>query len=57
MDFKSIMKQYFGIALAVVIGIAFVVMCVAFMAPEGLIEGFTQELITMVTTKVKELIK
>lgn len=57
MDFKKIMQDYFGIALAVVIGVAVVTMYSSFMKEGGLIEGFTQDILNLVITKVKEMIQ
>lgn len=57
MDFKKILTDYFGIALAVVIGVAVVVMYSAFMAEGGLIQGFTQDLLNLVIEKVKAMIQ
>ena len=57
MDFKKIMQDYFGIALAVVIGVAVVTMYSSFMVEYGIIETFTQEIIDIVTDKVKLMIQ
>ena len=57
MDFKKIMQDYFGIALAVVIGVAVVTMYSSFMVEGGMIEGFTEEIINIVTEKVKTMIQ
>ncbi len=57
MDFKKILTDYFGIALAVVIGVAVVIMYSAFMSEGGLIEGFTEDLLNMVIDKVKNMIE
>ena len=57
MDFKKIMQDYFGIALAVVIGVAVVTMYSSFMVEDGIIETFTQEIIDIVTDKVKLMIQ
>lgn len=57
MDFKKIMQDYFGIALAVVIGVAVVVMYSAFMEKDGLIYNFTQDILNMVIDKVKTMIQ
>ena len=57
MDFKKIMQDYFGIALAVVIGVAVVTMYSAFMTEGGLIESFTQDIIKIVIDKVKTMIQ
>jgi len=55
MDFKKILTDYFGIALAVVIGVAVVVMYSAFMQQGGLIEGFTEDLLKLVIDKVTSM--
>lgn len=57
MDFKKIMQDYFGIALAVVIGVAVVTMYSSFMVEGGLIQGFTQDLLNIVIEKVKSMIE
>lgn len=57
MDFKKIMQDYFGIALAVVIGVAVVTMYSSFMVEGGLIEGFTQNLLNIVIEKVTAMIQ
>ena len=57
MDFKKIMQDYFGIALAVVIGVAVVTMYSSFMVEGGLIQGFTQDLLNLVMDKVKTMIE
>ena len=57
MDFKKIMQDYFGIALAVVIGVAVVTMYSSFMTEGGLIEGFTEDLLNIVIEKVKAMIE
>ena len=57
MDFKKIMQDYFGIALAVVIGVAVVTMYSSFMKEGGLIEGFTQDILNLVIEKVKTMIQ
>lgn len=57
MDFKKIMQDYFGIALAVVLGVAVVVMYSSFMEEGGLIETFTGDLLTIVIDKVKNMIQ
>lgn len=57
MDFKKIMQDYFGIALAVVIGVAVVMMYSSFMTEGGLIEGFTEDILNLVIGKVKEMIQ
>lgn len=57
MDFKKIMQDYFGIALAVVIGVAVVTMYSSFMVEGGLIQGFTQDLLNLVIDKVKTMIE
>ncbi len=57
MDFKKIMQDYFGIALAVVIGVAVVTMYSSFMAEGGLIQGFTQDILNIVIEKVKTMIQ
>ena len=57
MDFKKIMQDYFGIALAVVIGVAVVTMYSSFMAEGGLIQGFTQDILNLVIEKVKTMIE
>lgn len=57
MDFKKIMQDYFGIALAVVIGVAVVTMYSSFMTEGGLIQSFTQEIINIVIEKVKTMIQ
>lgn len=57
MDFKKIMQDYFGIALAVVLGVAVVVMYSSFMEEGGLIETFTGDLLAMVIDKVKNMIQ
>ena len=57
MDFKKIMQDYFGIALAVVIGVAVVTMYSSFMVEGGLIQGFTQDLLNIVIEKVKTMIQ
>ena len=57
MDFKKIMQDYFGIALAVVIGVAVVTMYSSFMVEGGLIEGFTEDLLNVVIEKVKAMIE
>ena len=57
MDFKKIMQDYFGIALAVVIGVAVVTMYSSFMVEGGLIEGFTQDLLSIVIEKVTTMIQ
>lgn len=57
MDFKKIMQDYFGIALAVVIGVAVVTMYSSFMKEGGLIEGFTQDILNIVIDKVKTMIQ
>lgn len=57
MDFKKIMQDYFGIALAVVIGVAVVTMYSSFMVEGGLIQGFTQDILNLVIEKVKTMIQ
>ena len=57
MDFKKIMQDYFGIALAVVIGVAVVTMYSSFMAENGLIQGFTEDILNIVIEKVKTMIQ
>lgn len=57
MDFKKIMQDYFGIALAVVIGVAVVTMYSSFMVEGGLIEGFTEDILNIVIEKVKAMIQ
>ena len=57
MDFKKIMQDYFGIALAVVIGVAVVTMYSSFMKEGGLIQGFTQDILNIVIEKVKAMIQ
>ena len=57
MDFKKIMQDYFGIALAVVIGVAVVTMYSSFMVEGGLIQGFTQDILNIVIEKVKAMIQ
>lgn len=57
MDFKKIMQDYFGIALAVVIGVAVVTMYSSFMKEGGLIQGFTQDILNIVIEKVKTMIQ
>lgn len=57
MDFKKIMQDYFGIALAVVIGVAVVTMYSSFMEEGGMIEGFTQDILNIVIEKVKAMIQ
>lgn len=57
MDFKKIMQDYFGIALAVVIGVAVVTMYSSFMVEGGLIQGFTQDILNIVIEKVKTMIE
>lgn len=57
MDFKKIMQDYFGIALAVVLGVAVVTMYSAFMQEGGLIETFTGDLLSIVIEKVKGMIQ
>ena len=57
MDFKKIMQDYFGIVLAVVIGVAVVTMYSSFMVEGGLIQGFTQDLLNLVIDKVKTMIE
>lgn len=57
MDFKKIMQDYFGIALAVVIGVAVVTMYSSFMVEGGLIQGFTQDILNIVIEKVKTMIQ
>ncbi|MBR2045131.1 MAG: hypothetical protein IJ958_03225 [Agathobacter sp.] len=57
MDFKKIMQDYFGIALAVVIGVAVVTMYSSFMVEGGLIQGFTQDILNLVIEKVKTMIE
>ena len=57
MDFKKIMQDYFGIALAVVIGVAVVTMYSSFMKEGGLIQGFTQDILNLVIEKVKTMIQ
>lgn len=57
MDFKKIMQDYFGIALAVVIGVAVVTMYSSFMTEGGLIEGFTRDILDIVIDKVKFMIE
>ena len=57
MDFKKIMQDYFGIALAVVIGVSVVTMYSSFMVEGGLIQGFTQDLLNLVIDKVKTMIE
>lgn len=57
MDFKKIMQDYFGIALAVVIGVAVVTMYSSFMVEEGPIHGFTQDILNIVIEKVKTMIQ
>lgn len=57
MDFKKIMQDYFGIALAVVIGVAVVTMYSSFMVEGGLIQGFTQDILNIVIEKVKVMIE
>lgn len=57
MDFKKIMQDYFGIALAVVIGVAVVTMYSSFMEEGGMIEDFTENLISIVTEKVTDMIQ
>ena len=47
MDFKKIMQDYFGIALAVVMGVAVVTMY----------SSFTENLISIVTEKVTDMIQ
>lgn len=56
MDFKKILTDYFGIALAVVIGVAVVVMYSAFMESDGLIQNFTENLLNIVIDKVTSMI-
>lgn len=56
MDFKKILTDYFGIALAVVIGVAVVIMYSSFMQEGGLVENFTEDLLNMVIDKVKSMI-
>ena len=55
MDFKKIMQDYFGIALAVVIGVAVVTMYSSFMVEGGLIQGFTQDILNLVIEKVTNI--
>ena len=57
MDFKKIMQDYFGIALAVVIGVAVVTMYSSFMVEGGLIQGFTQDILNLVIDKVTTMIE
>lgn len=57
MDFKKIMQDYFGIALAVVIGVLVVAMYASFMNEGGLIENFTKDLIQIVVDKVTSMIQ
>lgn len=57
MDFKKIMQDYFGIALAVVIGVAVVTMYSSFMKEGGLIENFTSDILKIVIDKVKNMIQ
>lgn len=57
MDFKKIMQDYFGIALAVVIGVAVVTMYSSFMVEDGLIQGFTEEILNIVIEKVTTMIQ
>lgn len=57
MDFKKIMQDYFGIALAVVIGVAVVTMYSSFMVEGGLIQGFTQDILNLVIEKVTTMIE
>ncbi len=57
MDFKKIMQDYFGIALAVVIGVAVVTMYSSFMIEGGMIEGFTEDIIGIVIDKVTAMIE
>ncbi len=56
MDFKKILQDYFRIALAVVIGVAVVVMYTAFMAEDGLIPEFTEDILQLVIDKVTSMI-
>ena len=56
MDFKKILTDYFGIALAVVIGVAVVVLYSSFMTEGGLIEGFTEDILELVIDKVTSMI-
>lgn len=51
------MQDYFGIALAVVIGVAVVTMYSSFMVEEGPIHGFTQDILNIVIEKVKTMIQ
>lgn len=57
MDFKKIMQDYFGIALAVVMGVAVVTMYSSFMEEDGMINDFTDNLISIVTEKITEMIE
>lgn len=57
MDFKKIMQDYFGIALAVVMGVAVVTMYSSFMEEGGMINDFTDNLISIVTDKITEMIE
>ena len=55
MDFKKIMEDYFGIILAVLLGVAVVIMWIGFTAPEGLIEGFTEDIMHLGMDELTEL--
>lgn len=57
MDFKRIMQDYFGIALAVVVGVSVVTMYASFMKEGGLIETFTADILQLVMDKVKNMIQ
>ncbi len=57
MDFKKIMQDYFGIALAVVVGVSVVTMYASFMKEGGLIETFTADILQLVMDKVKNMIQ
>ena len=56
MDFKKIMQDYFGIALAVVIGVAVVAMYATFMEDGNLIPEFTKNILQIVIDKVTSMI-
>ena len=55
MKFIQLMEEYFGIIIGVILGVAVAAMWIGFMAPEGLIEGFTEQIMQLGFDKLIEL--
>ena len=55
MKFIQLMEEYFGIIIGVILGVAVAAMWIGFMAPEGLIEGFTERIMQLGFDKLIEL--